>query len=132
MKYLYHDGKIRSADLSTVSVKSHAFNYGTAAFEGMRAFYDSKQKTWQLFRPERHYQRLKRGAEILNIDFSHSCDDFLRIISRLIKKNNYRGDLYIRPIVFHNALGVGLMRIAASSMTVFLQKMPLKPTPSGR
>ena len=46
MKYLYTDGRFLSIDKNNVSTMVQAFNYGTAAFEGMKAFYSRERGKW--------------------------------------------------------------------------------------
>jgi branched-chain amino acid aminotransferase len=124
MKYLYTDGRFQSTDKNNVSTMVQAFNYGTAAFEGMKAFYSKERGKWSLFRPEEHYRRLKRSTAMLDIKLEMSLDEFVGIIATLIKKNNDQSDVYIRPIVFRSLKGVGLSKPSGYGVSIFTQPIP--------
>jgi branched-chain amino acid aminotransferase len=124
MKYLYTDGRFLSIAKNNVSTMVQAFNYGTAAFEGMKAFYSRERSKWFLFRPEEHYRRLKQSTSMLDIDFEMSLDEFVNIIATLIRKNNDRSDVYIRPIVFRSQKGVGLFKPSGYAVSIFTQPVP--------
>jgi branched-chain amino acid aminotransferase len=126
MKHLFIDGKFRSVEQDNISTMMQAFNYGTAAFEGLKAFYRKNQKNWFLFRPEKHYERLLRGTSFLDIDLRMSQDEFLEIIKKLIIRNDVKTDVYIRPLIFRNAKGVGLTKPSKYGVSIFLQEAPRK------
>jgi len=124
MQYLYSNGKYQSTDRDNVSTMTQAFNYGTAAFEGMKAFYLEDRRNWFLFRPDQHYQRLLRSAAMLDIELEMSLDEFVGTIATLIKKNNIRTDVYIRPIVYRSQKGVGLNKPSGYGVSIFIQSTP--------
>lgn len=124
MKYMYTNGKYHAPSVNNVSTMMQAMNYGTAAFEGMKAFYVEDRKGWFLFRPEKYYQRLCRSAGMIGLDFKLSFEEFVGIISRLIRKNNVRADTYIRPLVYREEKGVGLMRPSTYGVSIFIQSIP--------
>jgi branched-chain amino acid aminotransferase len=124
MKYLYTDGRFLSTDKNNVSTMVQAFNYGTAAFEGMKAVYSKERGKWFLFRPDEHYERLKQSTAMLGIDFKMTLDEFVSIIGTLIRKNNDRSDVYVRPIVFRSHKGVGLSRPSGYGVSIFTQPIP--------
>ena len=43
-----------------IGIMTHAFNYGTAVFEGIRANWNSDQQQLYLFRALEHFQRLRQ------------------------------------------------------------------------
>jgi branched-chain amino acid aminotransferase len=120
---MYTNGKYHSVRLNNASTLMQAFNYGTAAFEGMKAFYQRDKHCWFLFRPDQHYARLKRSAAALGIDLAMTFDEFVGVISKLIKKNDLRTDVYIRPLVYRSEKGVGVSRPSGYGLSVFIQSM---------
>ena len=42
-EYVFHDGKFVSSEKATITVRTHAFLYGTAVFEGIRAYYNKEE-----------------------------------------------------------------------------------------
>ena len=124
MKFMYTNGKYHSPEQNNMSTMMQAANYGTAAFEGMKAYYLEDKKNWFLYRPEKYYQRLVRSAKMIDLDFKVSQDEFIKIVATLIKKNNVKMDTYIRPLVFRDEKGVGLMRPSGYGMSIFIQSIP--------
>lgn len=101
-----------------------AFNYGTAAFEGMKAYYHKDKRKWFIFRPDLYYERLLKSCSMIDIDPRLSHDQFVDVISTLVKKNNLQSDVYIRPLVYRSETGVGLTRPSEAGVSIFVQGMP--------
>ena len=45
---------------ANVNILTHALNYGTGVFEGIRGYFDEKRQDLFLVRPVEHYERWKR------------------------------------------------------------------------
>ncbi|MGB5139766.1 MAG: hypothetical protein WBP29_14630, partial [Candidatus Zixiibacteriota bacterium] len=80
MKFMYTNGKFHSPDQNNMSTMMQSANYGTAAFEGMKAYYLEDKKNWFLYRPEKYYQRLVRSTKMIDLDFRVSQSEFIKII----------------------------------------------------
>ena len=63
---------------------------------------------------------------MLGIDWDMTYERFARAVCRLILKNDLRKDLYIRPIVYHAAEGVGLTRTDNHKLAIYVQLMPFR------
>ncbi len=126
MNWMYTDGVYHSADRPTIFATMQAFNYGTAAFEGMKAYYKRRAGDWYLFRPDQHYARLTRSADMIDIKVPLSFDEFTQVLSKLLARNNIKTDCYIRPLVYRNARGVGLTRPSEAGLSIFIQASPPK------
>ena len=50
-----------------VNVLTHALNYGTAVFEGIRGYWNAEQEELFLLRPVEHYDRWKGNCGIIRI-----------------------------------------------------------------
>jgi branched-chain amino acid aminotransferase len=124
MRIVYLNGKFRPARDANLSVMSNCVSYGTAAFEGMKAFYRPREKNWYLFRPEEYYRRLCRSTAMIDIDFKTTEAEFINLLSKLLKKNNIKNDVYLRPVVYRDALGIGLMKPSGYGFSVFVEKRP--------
>jgi len=106
LEYIYFEGKIVPEDEAKISIKTNSFHYGTAVFEGIRAYYDEEtNKMYGLFFKE-HYQRLFQNMKVLNMKIDESIDELVDITKELIKKNNIKSDIYIRPIVYFSDLKI--------------------------
>lgn len=119
-KFAFFKGEIRPIEQSRVSVMTHAFNYGTGCFEGIRAYWNEDEKQLFIFRNLEHYQRLLRSCRILNIKLPYPAEELCRITVDLVRKEGWREDTYIRPIAYKatEAIGVRLHDLE-DDVTVF-------------
>ena len=100
MDIVYFRGSFVTSDQARISIKTNSFQYGTAVFEGIRAYYnDKKDKIFILFARE-HYIRLIKNASILMMELDKEVDELVQITKELIARNGYKQDVYIRPIVY--------------------------------
>jgi branched-chain amino acid aminotransferase len=94
----------------TVGITSHAFNYGTNVFEGLRAYWDADAAELNLFRADRHYVRLHHSARFYDMELPYSVEELCQITRRLLSRDAVRQDVYIRPLLFKSSEGIGLWR----------------------
>ncbi|MEZ0323344.1 MAG: branched-chain amino acid transaminase [Hydrogenothermaceae bacterium] len=107
MAVVYFENKFVEEEEAKISIKTNSFHYGTAVFEGIRAYYNREEDTmYGLFFKE-HYQRLFQNMKILNMEIEETIDELVDITSELVKRNNYKEDVYIRPIVYFSDLAIG-------------------------
>lgn len=107
-------------DQAKIGVKTHAFNYGTGCFEGIRGYWNAEEEQIYLFRLRDHYDRLARSARILGIGIEKSPADLCDITLELVRQNNYREDVYIRPIAYKASEIVGVrMHDLEDALTIF-------------
>ena len=104
---VYLDGKYLEKEKAMIPVMTHAFLYGTAVFEGMRAYYNENENQLYVFRPKEHFERLFQSAKIMYMDKCHSLNEHLEILKNLLKKDGYKSDVYIRPIIYKSADRIG-------------------------
>jgi branched-chain amino acid aminotransferase len=100
--HAYFGGAIVPFESATVSIATHSLQYGTAVFEGIRAYLQEDGGTALLFGRE-HYERLVRNARLLRATIPESADALVEITLELLRRNAHGGDVYIRPIVYKAA-----------------------------
>jgi branched-chain amino acid aminotransferase len=91
-----------------VGIMTHALNYGTACFEGIRGNWNSDQAQMYLFRLEDHYRRLLKSCHILKIKLPYTAHQLSQITVELVAKNGYQEDIYIRPLAYKSSETVGV------------------------
>lgn len=106
-QYAYLRGEFVPLDQATISVRTHAFLYGTAVFEGVKAYWLDEPKQMGVFRMEDHYKRLLQSCHILRLRSPHSLEEMSEITMELIRRNKCEGQTYIRPIVYKADLRIG-------------------------
>ena len=104
----YFEGNVVPLEDAKISVVTHAFNYGTGVFEGIRGNWNAETEQLVLFRVREHYERLLRSCAILNIVLPYSLDDFERITVDLVERTGFREDIYVRPLAYKSSNVVGL------------------------
>jgi len=106
--YAYFGGKIVPYGEAKVSVLTHALNYGTAAFGGLRAYWNINHKQLYMFRPLDHFKRFLSSARLLMIELDHSPESLANIVIELLQKEGYRRNVYIRPLAFKSDEVIGV------------------------
>jgi len=108
--YAYFKREIVPLSEARIGVMTHAFNYGTAVFEGVRGNWNEDEGQIYVFRMKEHYDRLRRSCRIMRIDFPYENEELSSITTQLVEMSGYREDVYIRPLAYKSSelLGVRL------------------------
>jgi len=104
-KYIWMSGKFVPWEEAKVHVLTHALHYGSAVFEGIRA-YKTKRGT-AIFRLKEHLKRLLDSAKIYRMESPYTLEELSDVTVELIKKNGLE-ECYIRPLLYrgYHSLGV--------------------------
>jgi branched-chain amino acid aminotransferase len=97
---VYFNGAFRPESEASISVRSRALNYGLGCFGGIRGYRTDGGDQVNVFRLDRHVRRLAQSARILRLRPSGPPDEIAGLIVELLRRNEMRGDVYVRPIVF--------------------------------
>ena len=100
----YFEGKIVPSAEANINIQTHAFQYGTAVFGGIRGYYNDQKKNLFMFRLGDHFHRLVNSAKMMQLQFNQTPDELVKITLDLIKQSNYKQNIYIRPIIYTSAL----------------------------
>jgi branched-chain amino acid aminotransferase len=107
-RYAFFEGQFVPIEDAKVSIMTHAFNYGTGCFEGIRAYWNEEEEQLYLFRLEEHFERMHRSCRILRIDLSYSVEALCEITMELLRQEGYRQDTYVRPLAYKAEEVVGV------------------------
>ncbi len=99
-KNAYFQGKIVPYSEAKVGVLTHALNYGTAAFGGVRAYWNEDEKQLYIFRANDHYRRFLNSAKLLCMDLDHTPESLTQLTVDLLRVDGYQQDIYIRPLAY--------------------------------
>jgi branched-chain amino acid aminotransferase len=106
--YAYFDGQIVPYSQAKVGVLTHALNYGTAAFGGLRGYWNADDDQLYLFRPRDHFIRLLNSAKMLCMNFEHTPQSLIEVTIELLQTEGYKQDVYIRPLVYKSLEAIGV------------------------
>ncbi len=98
--HAYFQGKIVPYSEAKVGVLTHGLNYGTAAFGGLRAYWNETQQQLYLFRPLEHYRRFLNSARLLLMEFEHTPESLTQVTIDLLRADGNRQDVYVRPLAY--------------------------------
>jgi branched-chain amino acid aminotransferase len=104
----YFEGDYVALKDAKVSIMTHAFMYGTATFEGIRAYWNAEQgQLYGLFLRE-HLERIRNSAKILLMEGVPSVDELFEIVVETARRNGFREDAYIRPSFYKSTRAIGV------------------------
>lgn len=105
--YVYLDGKYVPEEQAVISVRTHAFMYGTSVFEGVRAYWVPEENQLYVFRLREHFERILNSCKIMHMHPEYTVDDMCDITIELLKKNAPKTDTYIRPVIYKSGQTIG-------------------------
>ena len=101
--FAYFNGGIVPFEDAKVSVGTHALNYGTACFEGIRGYWNADSSEIYLLKLPEHYQRFLKSAALLKIKVDESLEQLCEISRDVIRRSGYRTDVYVRPLAYKSS-----------------------------
>jgi branched-chain amino acid aminotransferase len=104
LEYAYFEGDIVPFAEAKISVGTHAVQYGTGAFAGIRGYLDQDGETINIFRLPEHAARLLNSAKLLRARLPFTRESLAQTIVDLVEKNAPAGDVYIRPFVYKSSV----------------------------
>ncbi|MEM6681904.1 MAG: branched-chain amino acid aminotransferase [Pseudomonadota bacterium] len=99
--FIWMDGDILPWRESKVHVLTHAMHYGSAVFEGQRAY------AGEVFKLEEHTARLFNSARMLDFEIPWQEDQINEACREILRVNNLE-DAYLRPIAWRGSEQMGV------------------------
>ena len=121
--WCYHDGEVVKMGDVRLSPSTHALNYGTGVFEGIRAYWNENRGTLQVLKLREHYERFEKSCRLLRIDLPNTIDELCDITLEILKRNSPQEDTYIRPLAYKAAESVGVNLRGESQLSIFTVPM---------
>ena len=98
--WAFFGGEIVPLKDARINIMTHAFNYGTGCFEGIRAYWNEDEgQLYGLFLRE-HYERLLRSCKILRITLPYTAPQLVNLTLEVLRRCGYRQDAYVRPLAY--------------------------------
>lgn len=118
--WAYFRGEFVPLRDANINVMTHAFNYGTAVFEGVRAYWNADHQQLYALDLLAHYERLTASARMLHMSVRQTPEELAEITLDLLRRDGLREDAYVRPIVYKSSetIGVRLHNLDAD-VTIF-------------
>lgn len=120
----YFEGNYVPTGDAKVSIMTHALNYGTGLFEGIRGYYAADEDNILIFRFKEHVGRFVRNFSILCMEIPETQEQIEQICLELVRRSGFREDIYIRPICYKSELSLGpVVKGVASSLCCYVIKL---------
>ena len=91
-----------------ISVMTHGFLYGTATFEGIRAYWNEQQEQLYGLKLLEHYRRMANSAKVLLMKPPMSPEEMVELTVELLRRNGFRQDAYVRPTMYKSTEAIGV------------------------
>ncbi len=104
----YFEGNYVPLRDAKVSIMTHAFMYGTATFEGIRAYWNADQGKLYGLKIREHVERIRQSCRILLMENVPSVDELTGLILETVRRNQFREDVYIRPSFYKSTKAIGV------------------------
>ena len=118
--WAFFDGEFVPLRDAKVSVLTHAFNYGTGVFEGVRAYWNAEHKQLYGLHLLEHYRRIHRSSKVMRIAVPYPPERLVEITIELLRRCNYREDCYVRPLAYKKDEVIGVrLHDLEDAFTVF-------------
>ena len=102
----YLDGRFTPLADAKISIATHALQYGTGVFEGIRAYWNPAHEQLYVFRLREHFERMARSVKIMRITLPADPVSLSETTLELLRKNGFKNDVYVRPLAFKAARSV--------------------------
>ncbi|EHQ08453.1 branched-chain amino acid transaminase [Leptonema illini] len=120
----YHLGEFRPLRECNINIMTHALQYGTMVFGGMRGYHDAETNNVFLFRPYDHFRRLHRSSRIMQMQPSLTPEQMADIALELVRRNEYRCNVYFRPFIYKSELKLSpRLHDVADSFSIYTMKL---------
>jgi branched-chain amino acid aminotransferase len=121
-RFAFFRGRIVPYSDARVGVLTHALNYGTGCFGGIRAYWNADEQELFVFRPHDHFRRFLESARLLDMRLPFSTEELADALVSLLRAELFREDCYARPLAFYGdeAIGVRLHNLTPELSIVAL------------
>ncbi|HVA86662.1 MAG TPA: branched-chain amino acid transaminase [Candidatus Saccharimonadales bacterium] len=104
----YFEGRFVPMSEAKVSIMTHAFMYGTAVFEGIRAYWNAADEQLYALKVREHVERIRNSCKIMFMEPIPSVDELTGLIVETARRNGFREDVYIRPSFYKSTKAIGV------------------------
>lgn len=119
-EWIWRDGEFVPWAQATTHVLAHSMQFGSAAFEGIRAYATPRGPA--IFRLETHLERLLDTCRIYRMDVTYSLDDLVAATCELVDRNKVDA-CYIRPMILRGYGASGMVPLE-SPVEVYISCWP--------
>jgi branched-chain amino acid aminotransferase len=106
-----------------LGLMTHALHYGTAVFEGIRAYWNERKEQLYLLQAAAHFERMRRSANVMRMELPHSTEQLVNFTIELLRRNEFKSDVYVRPLLYTSSEEIGV-RLHNLDRAFFIYSVP--------
>ncbi len=104
LPYAYFEEAFVPFEDAKVSVATHALQYGTGVFGGIRGYLSADGQSINIFRLTDHCERIIQSAALLKIKLPFNRTELAEMVVALTEKNRPDKNVYYRPFAYKAGL----------------------------
>lgn len=105
-QFIWHDGQFVKWQDATIHILAHSVQFGSAVFEGIRAYKTPKGPA--IFRLREHLKRMLNSCKIYRMPVKYTLDELVEANRELVRRNNIE-ECYLRPMVLRGYGAAGMV-----------------------
>src|SRR5438128_11757382 len=121
--WVFSEGAFARYNDVKLGLMTHALHYGTAVFEGIRAYWNQQKNQLFLLQAAAHYDRMKRSANVMRMTLPHSTEELVNFPLDLLRRNEFKSDVYVRPLLYASSEEIGV-RLHNLNHSFFIYAIP--------
>lgn len=110
---IFFDHQIIDPNKVNISLFTHALHYGTAVFEGCRAY------NGKVFKLKEHNERLLNSGKLIDLPINYTLQELEEATYKVLEVNNLK-NAYIRPLAFRGNDGATNLSVKSIKHPVHL------------
>src|SRR6266511_3735887 len=107
-KYAFFQGRIVPYGEARLGVLTHALNYGTGCFAGLRGYWNEEERELFVFRPGDHFKRFLDSARLLTMQLSETAEELVGEARGALRADGLKTDCHIQPLAFWGDETIGV------------------------
>jgi branched-chain amino acid aminotransferase len=121
--WVFYEGEFARYNDVKLGLMTHALHYGTAVFEGIRAYWNGRQSQLFLLQPAAHFERMKRSAGVMRMQLPYSTEELVNFTIEVLRRNDFKSDVYVRPLLYTSSEEIGV-RLHKLDRSFFIYAIP--------
>jgi len=121
--WVFYEGEFLRYHDVHLGLMTHALHYGTAVFEGIRAYWNEEKNQLFLLQAAAHYDRMRRSANVMRMQLPYSTEELVNFTLDLLRRNEFKSDVYVRPLLYTSSEEIGV-RLHNLNRSFFIYATP--------
>jgi len=122
-RLIWFKGSIIPANQASINILAPTSQFGANVFEGIRCYWNPKQKQLYAFRLNEHIKRLQNSSKLMRFEEKYSYKALLTAFIDTIQANEFHEDIAVRQTIFLDGDGSWFSK---APVNMFISPIPKK------